>query len=194
MWTSSKKNVLTLSKVQIKHFNLFLSGHELPQVFQWLFFTPFDYIISDHPEHDVSLACKVLAEYTVYMKQHISTNILKVYQFSDSCAVQQKNCKHFHNLCFYLHNFDIYCEWNFFTTSHGKLVHDEVSGTVKQIITKTTLQQAIQYQILTTCYKQQLCKEIKGITFMTVCSYHVRCMLQSESTLYSCLNVKELLA
>ena len=45
MWTSSKKNVLTLSKVQIKHFNLFLSGHELPQVFQWLFFTPFDYIV-----------------------------------------------------------------------------------------------------------------------------------------------------
>ena len=30
---------------QIKYFNLlFLSGHELPQVFQWLFFTPFDYI------------------------------------------------------------------------------------------------------------------------------------------------------
>ena len=31
---------------QIKYFNLlFLSGHELPQVFQWLFFTPFDYIV-----------------------------------------------------------------------------------------------------------------------------------------------------
>ena len=30
----------------IKYFNLlFLSGHELPQVFQWLFFTPFDYTI-----------------------------------------------------------------------------------------------------------------------------------------------------
>ena len=29
---------------QIKYFNLlFLSGHELPQVFQWLFFTLFDY-------------------------------------------------------------------------------------------------------------------------------------------------------
>ena len=29
---------------QIKYFNLlFLSGYELPQVFQWLFFTLFDY-------------------------------------------------------------------------------------------------------------------------------------------------------
>ena len=29
---------------------------------------------------------------------------------------------------------------------------------------------------------------------LTVCSYHVTCAFQSESTLYSCLNVKELLA
>ena len=28
----------------------------------------------------------------------------------------------------------------------------------------------------------------------TVCSYHVMYVFQSESTLYSCLNVKELLA
>ena len=30
--------------------------------------------------------------------------------------------------------------------------------------------------------------------FLTVCSYHVTYTFQSESTLYSCLNVKELLA
>ena len=30
--------------------------------------------------------------------------------------------------------------------------------------------------------------------FLTVCSYHVTYAFQSESTLYSCLNVKELLA
>ena len=29
---------------------------------------------------------------------------------------------------------------------------------------------------------------------MTVCSYHVTYAIQSESTLYSCLNVKQLLA
>ena len=29
---------------------------------------------------------------------------------------------------------------------------------------------------------------------MTVCSYHVTYAIQSETTLYSCLNVKELLA
>ena len=30
--------------------------------------------------------------------------------------------------------------------------------------------------------------------FITLCSYHVTYVFQSESTLYSCLNVRELLA
>ena len=30
--------------------------------------------------------------------------------------------------------------------------------------------------------------------YLTVCSYHVTCAFQSESTLYSCLNFKELFA
>ena len=34
----------------------------------------------------------------------------------------------------------------------------------------------------------------KTICKLTVCSYHVTYVFQSESTLYSCLNVKELLA
>ena len=32
------------------------------------------------------------------------------------------------------------------------------------------------------------------VIFLTVCSYHVTYSFQSEFTLYSCLNVKELLA
>ena len=35
---------------------------------------------------------------------------------------------------------------------------------------------------------------LKCKRLMTVCSYHVTYAFQSESTLYSCLNVKELLA
>ena len=35
------------------------------------------------------------------------------------------------------------------------------------------------------CYKTRI---------MTVCSYHVTCAFESESTLYNCLNFKELLA
>ena len=42
---------------------------------------------------------------------------------------------------------------------------------------------------------QQQCKiVIKPIHQKTVCSYHVTCTFQGESTLYSCLNVNELLA
>ena len=37
-------------------------------------------------------------------------------------------------------------------------------------------------------------KEILAVVFLTVCSYHVTYVFQSESTLYSCLNVKEFLA
>ena len=33
-----------------------------------------------------------------------------------------------------------------------------------------------------------------GLKPLTVCTYHVTYAFQSESTLYSCLNVKELLA
>ena len=39
----------------------------------------------------------------------------------------------------------------------------------------------------------KLYKKVRNI-MMTVCSYHVTYGFQSESTLYSCLNVKELLA
>ena len=41
---------------------------------------------------------------------------------------------------------------------------------------------------------QKLNNEIRQIIYLTVCSYHVTYAFQSESTLYSCLNVKELLA
>ena len=37
-------------------------------------------------------------------------------------------------------------------------------------------------------------KIISSAFYLTVCFYHVTYAFQSESTLYSCLNVKELLA
>ena len=40
----------------------------------------------------------------------------------------------------------------------------------------------------------ELCCELICTVHLTVCSYHVTYAFQSESTLYSCLNVKELLA
>ena len=42
------------------------------------------------------------------------------------------------------------------------------------------------------CYRVSIC--INDILQLTVCSYHVKYTFQSESTLYSCLNVKDLLA
>ena len=115
-------------------------------------------IFADDLEHDVSLVRKVL-ESIAYMKEHTSVNISKVYYFSDGCAGQYKNCKHFLNLCFHLHDFDINCKWNFFATTHGKLVCDGIGGTVKQITTKASLQRANQHQILTIHDMYQFYKE-----------------------------------
>ena len=39
----------------------------------------------------------------------------------------------------------------------------------------------------------EFCEE-QALNYPTVCFYHVTYAFQSESTLYSCLNVKELLA
>ena len=38
------------------------------------------------------------------------------------------------------------------------------------------------------------CCLLKSISIVTVCNHHVTYAFQSESTVYSCLNVKELLA
>ena len=51
-------------------------------------------------------------------------------------------------------------------------------------------------------FRQEQCKQntlfsfVNFVTwdYMTLCSYHVKYAFQSESTLYSCLNVKEFLA
>ena len=50
-------------------------------------------------------------------------------------------------------------------------------------------------KVLITCnLKPQLLKSFSNLDFQTVCCYHVTYAFQSESTLYSCLNLKELIA
>ena len=52
------------------------------------------------------------------------------------------------------------------------------------------------HMCLSKIYKTFSCKPYLCIhhSYLTVCSYHVTYAFQSEPTLYSCLNVKELLA
>ena len=50
-------------------------------------------------------------------------------------------------------NFDVECEWHFFTTSHGKSASDGIGGVVKRMIVKASLHRPfeIKYQLLRTC-------------------------------------------
>ena len=90
-----------------------------------------------------------------------------MHYFSDGSAGQCKNCKNF--LSLYPHNsgFGVKCEWNFFATSHGKSPCDGIGGTVKQLVTRTSLQRPISNQILTADKMFEFCvDEIKGIDFL----------------------------
>ena len=90
----------------------------------------------------------------------------KVHYFSDGCAGQYKNCKNFLNLCLHSSDFRVKCEWNFFATSHVKSPCDGIGGTVKQLVTRASLQRPVSCQILTADKMYEFCvEEIKGIDF-----------------------------
>ena len=107
-------------------------------------------IISDYLTHDVSFVYKVKSESINFIRQKVNPEIKKVHYFSDGCAGQYKNKKHFLNLCLHKIDFKVDCFWNFFATSHGKSPCDGIGGTVKRLATKTSLQRPIDNQILTT--------------------------------------------
>ena len=52
----------------------------------------------------------------------------------------------------------------------------------------------VKYFYLKYAWKKSLFNVFVTRAYLTVCSYHVACMFQSESTLFICLNFKELLA
>ena len=123
--------------------------------------------ISDDLDHDVNMVYKVMSDTASYIKAIISKDINLIHYFSDGCAGQYKNCKHFLNLCYHQEDFSMQCIWNFFATSHGKSPCDGIGGTVKRLATRASLQRPVNNQILTAKEMFQFCeKEIHGIKFM----------------------------
>ena len=71
----------------------------------------------------------------------------------------------------------------FFATSHGKTPCDGIGGTVKQLVTRASLQRPIRNQILTADKMFQFCvEEIKGIDFL---------FLQNQEIANIIVNIKE---
>ena len=54
-----------------------------------------------------------MSESINFIKQEVNPEIKKVHYFSDGCAGQYKNKKHFLNLCFHKIDFNVDCVWNF---------------------------------------------------------------------------------
>ena len=72
-------------------------------------------------------------------------------------------------MCNHQKDFGFNSKWNFFATSHGKQLCDGISGTVKRIVSKESLQRSTTKQILSTESMFEYCKyAIEGIKFIMV--------------------------
>ena len=70
-------------------------------------------------------------------------------------------------LCLHNSHFGVKCEWNVFATSHWKSPCDGIGGTLKQLVTRASLQRPISNQILTVDKMFEFCVEgIKTIDFL----------------------------
>ena len=104
-------------------------------------------ILSEDLNHDVAFVYKVVKETVDFIKKELNPSVKTIHDFSDGCAAQYKNCKHFVNLCHHLTDFSIDCMWNFLT-SHGKSPCDVIGGTMKRLTARASLQCPISSQIL----------------------------------------------
>ena len=125
-------------------------------------------ILSDDMDHDVSFVHEVQR----FTAQHINEThpvVDTVHYYSDGCAKQYKNYKHFLNLCYHKDDFQLAVDQSFFATSHGKSACNGIGGTVKRLTARASLQRPISDQILTLDAMFNFCTEnIPSIRFFKV--------------------------
>jgi len=98
-------------------------------------------IVSDCLQHNATAVHAFIS--AMIDKLKIVLNALdKLIYFSDVAASQYKNHKNFINLCYHEKDFGVPAEWNFFATSHGKSPCDGISGTMKRLVARASLQAA----------------------------------------------------
>ena len=94
-------------------------------------------------------------------------SIMKFIYFSDGTAGQYKN---FTNTCHHKNDHGLEAEWDFFATSHGKSPCDGTGGTVKRLVSRTSLQATVEDHILTaTEMFNWTSNHIAGINFCCLC-------------------------
>ena len=121
---------------------------------QFLFFTP-------NTKHNTSMVYTFISALIPKIKCFIP-ELSKIYYYSDGWAGQYKNRSNFINLCYHKMDFDVECEWHFFSTSQGKRACDGIGGEVKKMTAKARLQRPFENQILTPQDMYIFCKENFG--------------------------------
>ena len=104
-------------------------------------------MVSDHLQRNANVIHAFLSAVLAQLKTILQVS--RILYFSDGAASQYKNFKNLTNLCNHVTDFGIEAEWHFFATSHGKGPYDGISGTVKRLVARASLQAATAEQILT---------------------------------------------
>lgn len=105
-------------------------------------------IISDCLSHD-AIAVHLFSGVIINFIKSLSSEVHKIFFFSDGAPQQYKNYKHFINLSYYEEDYGINTEWSFFATAHGKGPCDGIGGTLKRMAARASLQLPPHLQILT---------------------------------------------
>ena len=142
-------------------------------------------ILSEDLNHDVAFVYKVVKETVDFIKKELNPSVKTIHDFSDGCAAQYKNCKHFVNLCHHLTDFSIDCMWNFLT-SHGKSPCDVIGGTMKRLTARASLQCPISSQILSGKTMFEFCQgSIHQINFIYTSSDEIDVIWSKLTSLFS---------
>lgn len=106
-------------------------------------------IISNDLDHHTKAVHHFQKALVDVLKTEVPGEIKKIIYMSDGCTAQYKNRFNAHNLCLHQKDFGIPAEWHFFETAHGKGPSDGLSGTVKRLASKASLQLPYDKQIRT---------------------------------------------
>ena len=117
------------------------------------------------------------------MNKLSNKEVNKIFYFSEGCASQYKNCKHFFNLTHHKKNFGIKADWSLFAASCGKNSCDSIGGSRKRSVQQASLQTP-QRPILDAHVAFDYCvKNVKSVTFEFLTSAALQ-ELRSASSQY----------
>ncbi|KAK3928649.1 Cytochrome c biogenesis ATP-binding export protein CcmA [Frankliniella fusca] len=114
--------------------------------------------ISDDLKHDVTLVREFQKIISNWLKETLPL-VTEVIYMTDGCAAQYRNSHSFLNLCRHKKMFGLDASWAFFATSHGKSPCDGVTGTIKRLAYKASLQRPYDRQIIGSEKVFKFCQE-----------------------------------